>query len=162
MTPDQLQAIQARTERLPEGPWFVSDCEGSLQIWRQDVVQMFRDDTGEVTGYRLPGCYSSTDLIAEWSLDTWDEGDDPDDDLRREVAEFIGHARDDVPDLVALVRQAQAETSRLRALLAEVLAEFHQPGYPGQACLRSGWIPTGTLASWHAAVSAAPAEAPHG
>lgn len=71
--------------------WFLSDCEGRLEIWREAVLRnVTRDENGEINSYRLPAAYKDTDLIASWDLTTWDEGEDPEDDARRRIyAEIV-------------------------------------------------------------------------
>ena len=71
--------------------WFLSDCEGSLEIWREAVLRnVTRDENGEIDSYRLPAEYKDGDLIASWDLSTWDEGEDPADDARRHLyAEIV-------------------------------------------------------------------------
>jgi hypothetical protein len=70
--------------------WFLSDCEGQLVILREDKLRnVTRDERGEITGYRLPAEWGPDVVIAEWDLNTWDEGDDESDDLRRETAARI-------------------------------------------------------------------------
>ena len=48
--------------------------------------------------------------------------------------------------------KAEAEVERLRALLSEVVGYFTEKGYPGEACLRTGWIRVGTVDEWRAAL----------
>ena len=87
--------------------WFLSDCEGSLEIWREAVLRnVTRDDSGEVTGYRLPAAYKDGDLIASWDLGTWDEGEDPDDDHRRQVYADIVRAHN---ERIAYLARAEAD-----------------------------------------------------
>jgi hypothetical protein len=40
----------------------------------------------------------------------------------------------------------------MRALLAEVLSNFHEAGNPGYDAVRSGWVRTETLARWRSAM----------
>lgn len=88
--------------------WFLSDCEGRLEIWREAVLRhVTRDEHGEIDGYALPAAYKDADLIASWDLSTWDEGEDPDDDARRRMYAEIVRAHND-----------GAEVERLRADLA--------------------------------------------
>ncbi|NEA22650.1 hypothetical protein [Actinomadura bangladeshensis] len=70
--------------------WFLSDCEGRLAIWREAALRhVRRDEDGEIDGYSLPASYRPTDLITEWDLNTWDPGQDEDDDKRRALAARI-------------------------------------------------------------------------
>jgi hypothetical protein len=100
------------------GPLFLSDCEGQLEIWQESALQhVTRDDSGEIDGYCTPGCYTSTDLIAEWTLDTWDEGEDAHDDARRQIAESIVTAVNSLPAL----RDANRDLGKVVDLYAEVI-----------------------------------------
>lgn len=70
--------------------WFLSDCEGRLEIWREGaLLKVTRNEHGEITGYQTPGHYQCTDLIAEWDLNTWDPGKNKDDDQRRAIAQAM-------------------------------------------------------------------------
>lgn len=112
-------AIQARVQAAPEGPWFLSDCEGELKIWREAVLRnVTRDETGEITGYRDPAEWRPGDLIAEWDLDTWDPGEDRDDDRIRALAEFITQAPADMRTLLKDVARLQARVDVLTGQVA--------------------------------------------
>lgn len=100
------------------GPLFVSDCEGNLQIWRESALErVTRDETGEITGYSTPGCYTVTDLVAEWDLDMWDGGSDEVDDARREAADALVTAVNSLPAL----RDAGRDLGKVVDLYAEVM-----------------------------------------
>lgn len=91
-------------------PWFLSDCEGDLQIWRESALQrVSRACSGEIVGYSTPSSYKRNDLVASWDLDTWDEGEDEDDDERRRMAELIVEAVNALPHLIAAAEAAQAD-----------------------------------------------------
>jgi hypothetical protein len=110
MSNERLAEIRDRLAVLPEGPWYVEDCEGDLRIWREGALHgVTRDAFGEITGYRLPVSIGPENLIAEWVLDTWDDGEDDADDLRRDIARFFGAAREDVPALLAEVERLRTE-----------------------------------------------------
>lgn len=103
--PLDTDAIRERLAAV-DGPWFCSDVEGDLAIWREAALRdVTRDEHGDIDGYRTPGHYPAVDLVAEWDLDTWDEGDDPDDDLRRARARFIAQAPADIDDLLEEVER---------------------------------------------------------
>lgn len=110
MTPEQLAEIEALVAALPDSPWFLADCEGDLQLWLEGYVEdIARDADGNVTGYRLPGNYPIEALVAEWDLDTWDEGQDEQEDQFRAYARFMAAARIAVPALLADLKRLQAK-----------------------------------------------------
>ena len=87
---DQLAAIEARAHAATEGPWETHD---------GDVVQSY--DIAVKTG--------------EHSYER--EGIIPGEYVRDNDAEFIAHARTDVPALLALVRDQQAKLYRANELV---------------------------------------------
>ncbi|MEU8270169.1 hypothetical protein AB0B89_23795 [Sphaerisporangium sp. NPDC049002] len=103
-TPEDFTDIEDMLGRLPKAPWFVSDCEGEVQVWQESALRRItRDEHGEITGYSTPSSYDSSSLLYERSLDTWDRDEEygEDDDLRRDVAEFLAACRNRVPALLA-------------------------------------------------------------
>jgi hypothetical protein len=111
LTDQQLADIQAIADRTTDDPFFVSDCEGKLAVWREKaLVRVTRDGAGQIDGYSFPTTYRSTDqVIEEIYLDSWDPGEDATDDQRRQ----------DINDLVdarALLRLLLDEVLRLRAI----------------------------------------------
>lgn len=94
-TTDQLAGIEARASAATEGPWKVKECAPCTGRGRLDVSIWAHD--GNVS-------------IADWC----DE-----DEFTKADAEFIAHARTDVPALLAMVREQQAAHERVR--------ELHQP-----------------------------------
>lgn len=116
MTPEQLAEVEALVAALPDSPWFLADCEGDLQLWLENaLLNVDRNEDGEITGYRLPASYLSVALIAEWDLNTWDPGEDVDDDQRRAYGRFMAAARTAVPELLADVKRLQAELKQAKA-----------------------------------------------
>ncbi|TQE33146.1 hypothetical protein [Streptomyces ipomoeae] len=96
------QKIRARLEEASEGPWFVSDVEGRLQVWREAALEhVRRDDNGQITMWSTPASWKAGDLVHEADLETWDEGEDPEEDLERANARLIGHAPGDLEYLLA-------------------------------------------------------------
>lgn len=85
MTPDELALIRARAEKATEGPW---------KVWAMSVLA---DPVGNSNLY--DGL-----LIADTT--------DPHRGLRTFNADFIAHARTDVPALVAEVERLQREVAR--------------------------------------------------
>lgn len=84
MTTNPLDEIQARTDAATEGPWFQRGCTPCEERGRLEVN--IWDHTGNF-------------LITSWC----DDDDEPGPD-----AEFIAHAREDVPKLVAALRAVEA------------------------------------------------------
>lgn len=110
LTEQQLADAQAIAARTAGDPFFVSDCEGKLQVWREKaLVHVTRDAAGQIDMYLFPATYRSTDqVIEEIYLDSWDPGEDATDDQRRQ----------DINDLVdarALLSVLVDEILRMRA-----------------------------------------------
>jgi hypothetical protein len=110
LTPEQIRELSQLITQLPDSPWFLVDCEGDLQLWLESAVKdITRDADGNVTGYRLPAQYPIEALVAEWMLETWDEGEDEQEDQFRAYARFMAAARTAVPALLAELKRLQAE-----------------------------------------------------
>lgn len=45
--------------------------------------------------------------------------------------------------------EARQQLAVLRKTLAEILAQFHEKGHPGEPCIRTGWIRESTIVAWH-------------
>jgi hypothetical protein len=102
-------------------PWHVRDCEGELAIWRVGaLLDVTRDSNGSITGYRLPASYGPGDLIAQWSLYTWDKGEDPGDDRIREIAAGIVRDHNERAALLAQVADLREKAARYIARIQEL------------------------------------------
>ncbi|MFB4280802.1 hypothetical protein ACBJ59_36320 [Nonomuraea sp. MTCD27] len=113
ITPEKVAHLKDLLGSVGPLPWFLSDCEGDMQIWRESALtHVTRGEDGDIEGYRTPGSYKRNDLVASWDLDTWDEGEDEDDDERRRMAELIVEAVNALPHLIAIAEAAQAEQER--------------------------------------------------
>lgn len=114
--PGHEQQIRAIADRAVDDPFFVSDCEGELQVWREKALtHVRRDESGQIVSYSFPSSYRATDEVIRIDLDTWDLGEDATDDQRRQ----------DINDLVdsrAAVSVLVDEVQRLRAALAATQA----------------------------------------
>ncbi len=117
-TNQQLDEIQALASRAAGDPFFVTDCEGKLQIWRENALEhVHRDDNGQIEMYSLPSSYKPTDaIIEEISLDSWDLGEDATDDQRRQDIYDLVDSRAAVPVLVAEVLRLRAAMEQIRRL----------------------------------------------
>ena len=102
MTDLDLDAIEARADAATDGPWVVKH----EPAWEADNVQ--HPDVITVGAQMWEG----DDEPMTVCLVSTDYEDDPVDVLLD--AEFIAHARTDVPALVAALREARAEVERLR------------------------------------------------
>lgn len=119
--------IRERAEAATEGPWDVEDCEGDLSI-RAGSARFQWDDHDSFRIGEPPSSYLSTDLIAEWDLDSWDAGTDdetPDDKIRRADAEFIAAARSDIPFLLEQLSKAEQLIDGIREAVAAP-DQFHR------------------------------------
>lgn len=118
MTSEEWAAIEAQEKMATEGPWFVSDCDGRLGIWREAALRnVDRDETGEITGYRLPVRVGPDNLIAEWDLDTWDPGENDTDDQRRANAHLMAAAPSLLADVKRLTERVEAVRKRSNELI---------------------------------------------
>lgn len=116
-TDQQLAELQAIADRHTADPFFVSDCEGSLQVWREKaLVHVTRDEAGVIDMYSFPSSYRPTDQVIELDLDSWDPGEDAVDDQRRQD---IG----DLVDARAALGGLLDEIGRLQAALAAEQAQ---------------------------------------
>lgn len=110
LTEQQLAEAQAIADRAATDPFYVSDCEGSLQVWRESALtHVRRDEAGEITMYSFPSSYRVTDQVVEIDLGTWDPGEDATDDQQRQDINDLVEARAALPVLLAEVRRLSAE-----------------------------------------------------
>ncbi|WP_329215140.1 hypothetical protein OG352_06125 [Streptomyces sp. NBC_01485] len=124
LTQQQLGDIAAIATRVADDPFYVSDCEGSLQVWREKALtHVRRDESGEIEMYSFPSTYKVTDQIVELDLSTWDPGEDEIDDKQRQDIHDLVEARAVLPALVAEVRRLQRQRKYLIAQLAKRDAE---------------------------------------
>lgn len=130
LTDQQLAELQAIADRHTTDPFFVSDCDGSLQVWREKaLVHVRRDEAGVIDMYSFPSSYRPTDQVIELDLDSWDPGEDPADDQRRQ----------DIGDLVDARAAMGGLLDEIGRLSAELAA--YEPLTPQQC-------PAGKHADW--------------
>lgn len=120
MTNIDLDKLEQLRAKATTGPWEAEDCEGDLSLRAGTALTQWAEHTAaDGTPYRIgksPSSYKSTDVIFEHDLDTWDEGEDSDDDQRRADADWIAAIHNAAPELIAELREARATIERVRAL----------------------------------------------
>lgn len=121
-TPEELLTdLEQLAARTADDPFFVSDCEGELQVWREKALtHVRRDDTGTITMYSFPSSYRSTDEVIRIDLDTWDPGEDATDDQRRQDINDLVDSRAAVPELVTNARLLNARVAELEELVKQL------------------------------------------
>ncbi|MDX3575941.1 hypothetical protein [Streptomyces sp. FL07-04A] len=135
---DEIEAIAARAA---DDPFYVSDCEGSLQVWREKALtHVRRDEDGVIEMYSFPSTYKVTDQIIELDLSTWDPGEDETDDQQRQDIHDLVEARAVLPALVDEVRRLRAAAEEFRATFGNVITR----GNDGDWANVADWIATGT------------------
>ncbi|MEU6709924.1 hypothetical protein ABZ897_00480 [Nonomuraea sp. NPDC046802] len=121
ITPERVAHLKHLLASVGDLPWFLADCEGDMQIWRESALQrVSRECSGEIIGYSTPSSYKRNDLVAGWDLDTWDEGEDEDDDERRRMAELIVESVNLLPHLLTALETAQADQAESAEVLTAV------------------------------------------
>lgn len=132
-TEQQLDEIAAIAARATDDPFYVSDCEGSLQVWREKALtHVRRDASGEIDMYSFPSTYKVTDQVIELDLSTWDPGEDATDDQQRQDIRDLVEARAAMPLLLAEVRRLHAERARHDAEVMRRCAAFVRDTYDGE------------------------------
>lgn len=113
--PEQkLADIEAIAARVADDPFYVSDCEGSLQVWREAALtHVRRDEAGEIEMYSFPSSYKVTDQVIEIDLGTWDPGEDETDDKQRQDICDLVESRAAVPLLLAEIRRLRYRVAEL-------------------------------------------------
>ena len=125
LTGQQLDEYEAVAARAAGDPFFVTDCEGKLAVWRESALtHVRRDEDGQINTYSLPSSYRSTDEVIETIyLDSWDPGEDATDDQRRQDITDLVDSRAALPALLAYVRRLQGQRKYLITQLAKRDAE---------------------------------------
>ena len=108
MTNTELQAIQKRCERALPGPW---KWEGKCRATRIGTV-MFHELVSTKLPYYVLGVEYNEDEGYPYITIPWKYGSVGKNVSRYHNKDFIAHAREDIPALLA-------EVDRLRGLLAE-------------------------------------------
>ncbi|MGW0336688.1 hypothetical protein ACWD0J_33420 [Streptomyces sp. NPDC003011] len=111
--------LRALADRAAQDPFFLSDCEGSLELWREAALEhVRRDDTGAITMCSTPSSYKVTDQVIEIGLETWDPGEDATEDQIRQNIADLAAGREAVAELLDLVDRLTAERDALLGRLA--------------------------------------------
>jgi hypothetical protein len=120
-TEQQLDEYEAIASRAVADPFFVSDCEGKLAVWREKaLVHVTRDEHGQIDGYSLPPVYAPRDEVIETvHLDSWDPGEDATDDQQRQDIHELVEARAALPVLLDVIGRQRAELAAVHAFLDE-------------------------------------------
>jgi hypothetical protein len=101
--------------RAADDPFFMSDCEGSLQVWHERaLVRVARDSAGVITSYDFPFAFPPAEQIIEIDLDSWDPGEDATDDKRRQDIGDLVDARAALPALVDEIAKLRAQVKSVR------------------------------------------------
>ncbi|AVH59914.1 MULTISPECIES: hypothetical protein [Streptomyces] len=102
LSPERETGLRELAARAEGDEFFVSDCEGELQVWRETALtHVRRNETGTITMYSFPSSYRSTDEVIRIDLDTWDPGEDATDDKRRQDINDLVNARAAAATLLA-------------------------------------------------------------
>lgn len=110
MTQERLDAIQAREAKATAGPWAI---DGPAQCGPGDTLAVYPVEDGGTLAYVQP---------------SWDD------------AEFIAHAREDMPALLAEVERLRALTTVDDAMVERGSRAFYEYPTPGvDASLRTDW-----------------------
>lgn len=115
MTDEELATIKARAEAATPGPWKLDDYIGleSYTVCLDYVPENQNRTTGYGAGSEGTAiCVLDDEMYFEYSSDT----------ERLANAEFIAHAREDVPALVAEVERLQEALRVCSALLDNMLS----------------------------------------
>jgi len=122
MTPDELEAIEARASAATPGPWKIDEMEmyihggdGFMVMSRCPLNDQWqvRGHGAEVSGKRPRGSQDAN-------------------------AEFIVHARADVPALVAEVKRLRVQNSKLVKAAASAVLLLHKLDHIGDALEEDG------------------------
>lgn len=127
LTDEQLDELAAIAARAAEHPFYVSDCEGSLQVWREKALtHVRRDADGVIDMYSFPATYKVTDQIVELDLSTWDPGEDATDDQQRQDIRDLVEARAALGVLLEDLRRARDRVAELEVGLNDLAALVSQ------------------------------------
>lgn len=123
MSPERLARAQEIADRAADR-FFVEDCEGALEVWRESaLVRVARDSAGDIVSWSTPSSYRPSDQVVEIELGSWDLSENAEDDVRREDIRDLVDGRALVPALLAKVERLRAERAALLAERARLRAD---------------------------------------
>ena len=106
MTPERLAEIETRCNATTPGPWEYENIDDGMCM-NADVVRTCGD--GAVDDFPLDGPYEDKERIVAITLLQAPRFASIADNRWEENAQFIAHARTDVPDLIAEIRRLTTE-----------------------------------------------------
>jgi hypothetical protein len=110
---DDLNEIRARADAATPGPWDFEWSDENIQV---NAGTARTEWTERGTGFPAMR-WATTDRIVEFDVDDLEE---PEEQTRANDAEFIAHAREDIPRLLDLIVEQRATIARLEAELARI------------------------------------------
>jgi len=129
-TPEQIAAIKARAERASPGPWVAWERQHSYRFNPSKPEYKgkgFHTETFIITAYNDPQAKAPYTIVGQASGIGVDDGPwvtfvkiEPND------ADFIAHARTDIPALIAEVERLTAERDALKAGLHILATTFYK------------------------------------
>jgi len=109
---DRIKEVRERANKATPGPWH-TDSVGSESIFGQWVFVGPSEYEDDISSYKSPGVY----IYA------------PDDAPSEEDAEFIAHARDDMPFLLERIDELERENERLRVAATAWMIDYMTTKY---------------------------------
>ena len=108
LSKEQIEAIKARAEKATPGPWTAWDHAG----WYQPYVSVVDTDKKDIIAPGVPG--DETAIGRTWGTRGKYE-------IETDNAEFIAHARDDIPYLLSHITAIEADRDRMREALENLI-----------------------------------------
>ena len=97
-----MEELRQVARRAADAPFFVSDVQGALQVWRESALtHVRRNEKDEIVLWSLPASYRDMDKVVAIDLESWDPGEDATDDQRRQDISDLVNARAAMPALLA-------------------------------------------------------------
>jgi hypothetical protein len=113
-----IKAIKERCDRATPGPWNVDQkAQGDCTNLDIDCGKTVCDESCKECEWYEFFTGASIDKILTLRLDEWDGINDAD-------ADFIAHAREDIPALIAEIESLQAQLADLQAKYDKLAGDF--------------------------------------